>query len=96
MALERISDTYWMDLRWGGWVDLRAPDAPRGITLPRGPTIYAIANAQTWAEQLFNGFKWDMNAAYASFARRAGDCCLRTIITAAELTHRKSVHHRFW
>ena len=73
MALERISDTYWMDLRWGGWVDLRAPDAPRGITLPRGPTIYAIANAQTLAEQIFNGFKWDMNAAYASFARRAGD-----------------------
>jgi len=25
------------------------------------------------AEQIFNGFKWDMNAAYASFARRAGD-----------------------
>jgi len=40
------------------------------------PTIYAIANAQTWDEQLFNGFKWDMNAAYASFARRAGDCPL--------------------
>ncbi len=58
---------------WGGWVDLRPPDAPRGITLPRGPAIYAVANAQTWDELLFIGFKWDMNAAYASFARRAGD-----------------------
>src|SRR6266567_4113984 len=46
---------------------------PRGITLPRGPAIYAVANAQTWDELLFIGFKWDMNAAYASFARRAGD-----------------------
>ncbi len=76
MATFRFADTYWMGLRWGGWIDLRAPDSPRGTSLPHGPAIYAVADAQTWNELLFIGYAWDMSAAYSSIARRPWDCPL--------------------
>jgi hypothetical protein len=79
IAIERISDTYWMGLRWGEWIDLRAPDVSRGTSLPRGPAVYAVANVQTGDELLFVGFKWDLNAAYASIARRPWDCPLPAV-----------------
>jgi hypothetical protein len=75
LAIQRMSDTYWMGLRWGGWVDLPATDTPtRSAALPHWPAVYTVANALTWEEVLYVGYARDINEAHTFLARRQWDC----------------------
>jgi hypothetical protein len=76
MAVERIADTYWMGLHWGGWFDLRAQDRPRETLLPHGPAVYTVANVQAWDELLFIGYTWDMSDAYSSVVKDRVSCAV--------------------